>query len=156
MKIRFKKLAENAVMPKKAHPTDAGFDLVATSMEIDADGNLCYGFGIAVEIPRGYVGLIFPRSSNAKKDLVLSNCVGCIDSGYRGEIKAKFKAAMNCLDGGILGVLSVAAPKSLRVYEVSDRIAQMIIMPYPEVEFEEADELSKSDRGEGGYGSTGK
>lgn len=155
MKVRLKKLDPKAVVPKKAHLTDAGFDLVATSMEIDADGNLCYGFGIAVEIPKGYVGLIFPRSSNAKKDLALSNCVGCIDSGYRGEIKAKFKAAFNC-QWGALGVLSVTKAKSLRVYEVGDRIAQIIIMPYPEVEFEEADELSESDRGEGGYGSTGR
>lgn len=145
LKVRFKKLSPNAVIPAKAHESDAGFDLVATSVNVDGYGNLVYGTSLAVEIPRGYVGLIFPRSSVCKKQLFLTNCVGCVDSGYRGEIKAKFKYT----NGGIL-------PEKGGVYGLGDRIAQLIIMPYPEVEFEEAGELSDSDRGEGGYGSTGK
>lgn len=145
MKVRFKKLDSKAVIPMKAHPTDAGFDLTAISVETDDYGNLSYGTGLAVEIPQGYVGLIFPRSSVCKKELFLTNAVGCIDSGYRGEIKAKFKYT----NGDVL-------PEKGGAYGCGDKIAQFIIMPYPEVEFEEVDELSESDRGKGGFGSTGK
>lgn len=129
-------------MPTKAHATDAGFDLTATSREIDTVGNFVYGTGIAVEIPEGYVGLVFPRSSIAKKTLILTNSVGVIDSGYRGEIMAKFSDNKLSARG--------------EVYEVGERIAQLIILPYPQIEFEEVAELSDSDRGVGGYGSTGK
>lgn len=142
IKVRFKKLAFEAVAPKKAHADDAGFDLTAISMTADEYGNIVYGFGLAVEIPKGYVGLLFPRSSNAKKNILLSNSVGCIDSGFRGEIKAKFKP--------------MALSSSKEYYAIGDRVCQLIIMPYPEVEFEEADELTETDRGAGGYGSTGR
>lgn len=135
--IKIKKLHKDAVIPTKAHATDAGCDLYATSRHYD-NGLIIYGTGVAVEIPTGYVGLVFPRSSIANTLLTLSNSVGVIDSGYRGEIMAKFRM------GG------------LNAYCVGDRIAQLIIIPYPEVVFEEVDELSDSDRGEGGYGSTGR
>ncbi len=141
MKVRFKKLVENAVIPTKAHATDAGFDLTATSVKYDeVSNNYVYGTGIAVEIPQGYVGLVFPRSSVYKTGTMLTNCVGVIDSGYRGEIKARF----------------VGTNGNGKVYDVGDRIAQLIIMPYPDVEFVEADSLEDSDRGTGGYGSTGR
>ena len=157
MKLHFKKLTGNAVMPKKAHPTDAGFDLVATSRWIDDDGNIVYGTGIAVEIPEGYAGFVFPRSSNSKKDLILSNCVGVIDSGYRGEIMAKFKGTIKIRSVRyVKDVSSAIVPIAVRSYDVGDRIAQLIILPYPEIEFEEAEQLSSTDRGEGGYGSTGR
>ena len=141
MEIRFRKLNDKAVMPTKAHATDAGFDLTATSRSIDEYGNIIYGTGIAVEIPQGYVGLVFPRSSIARTALQLSNSVGVIDSGYRGEIMAKFKNPW--LPYG-------------DIYEEGQRIAQLIVMPIPEVEFIEVEELSDSDRGEGGYGSSGE
>jgi dUTP pyrophosphatase len=137
LNIKIKKLHKDAVIPTKAHATDAGCDLYATSCHYD-NGLIIYGTGIAVEIPEGYVGLVFPRSSIANTHLTLSNSVGVIDSGYRGEVMAKFRK------GGTRG------------YNVGDRIAQLIILPYPEVVFEEADELSESDRGTGGYGSSGK
>ena len=157
MKLHFKKLTENAVMPKKAHPTDAGFDLTATSRWIDDDGNIVYGTGIAVEIPEGYAGFVFPRSSNSKKDLILSNCVGVIDSGYRGEIMVKFKGTIKIRSVRyVKDVSSAIVPIAVRSYDVGDRIAQLIILPYPEIEFEEAEQLSSTDRGLGGYGSTGK
>lgn len=140
MEIKIKKLRDNAVIPAKAHPTDAGFDLTATSKETDAYGNIVYGTGIAVEIPENHVGLLFPRSSNAKKDLLLTNSVGVIDSGYRGEITFKFKNI------GFVG----------NRYNIGDRIGQLIIVPYPEVTFVETDELSETQRGNGGYGSTGE
>ena len=135
--IKIKKLHKDAVIPTKAHTTDAGCDLYATSCHYD-NGLIIYGTGIAVEIPEGYVGLVFPRSSIANTHLTLSNSVGVIDSGYRGEVMAKFRK------GGSRG------------YNVGERIAQLIILPYPEVVFEEAEELSESDRGTGGYGSSGK
>lgn len=141
MKIRIKKLHQDAVIPTKAHQTDAGFDLHCTTVEEDRKHNcVSYGTGIAMEIPRGYVGLIFPRSSVYKEDIDLTNCVGVIDSGYRGEIMAKFR---------------ILQPHIHR-YTTGDRIGQIIILPYPEVEFEEAEELDESDRGTGGYGSSGR
>lgn len=137
MQVKIKRLNDKAILPTKAHATDAGYDLYASSCHYE-DGMLHYGTGVAVEIPVGYVGLVFPRSSIVNTHLTLSNSVGVIDSGYRGEIKAKFRK------GGTRG------------YNVGDRIAQLIIMPYPEVTFVEVDELSESDRGEGGYGSSGR
>lgn len=140
MKIRFKKLHKDAQIPTRAHNTDAGFDLTSTSIKVT--GNLVeYGTGLAVEIPEGYVGLVFPRSSIFKKTIYLTNSVGVIDSGYRGEVMAKFR--LDALD------------EPLSIYNVGDRIAQIIIMPIPSVTFQETEELSDSERGTGGYGSTG-
>ena len=153
MEVKIKKLYEDSILPTKAHATDAGYDLYAHSKSCDDDGNVVYGSGVAMEIPQGYVGLIFPRSSNAKKDLILSNSVGVIDSGYRGEISFKFKFAPISNIQTQEQYLSFAYSKR---YEIGERIGQIIIMPYPEVEFVEVDELSDSDRGTGGYGSSGK
>lgn len=139
MEIKIKKLTPNAVIPCYAKAGDAGMDLTATRMWFE-DNNVCYGTGLAFEIPEGYVGLLFPRSSNAKKDLLLSNSVGVLDSGYRGEVTFKFRKT----DG-------IAT-----VYSVGDRIGQMIILPYPAIEFKEVEELSETERGNGGYGSSGK
>lgn len=144
MEIRIKKLNDNAVMPTKAHATDAGFDLYCTSREIDWEKRqlVCHT-GLAFEIPDGHVGLIFPRSSVSNKPLMMANSVGVIDSGYRGEVTAKFN---------ITGMNEIYANN----YQVGDKIAQMIIIPYPEISFIESDELSDSERGSGGYGSTGR
>ena len=137
MKIMMKKLLPDAVIPRYAKAGDAGLDL--TAVEIVADGSLLtYKTGLAVEIPDGYVGLLFPRSSVYKTGQTLTNCVGVIDSGYRGEIMMKFSFS----------------PQGLE-YEVGDRIGQLLIMPYPKVEFVEVNELSETSRGSGGYGSTG-
>ena len=155
MKIKIKKLTDNAVIPHKAHPTDAGFDLTATSCTMDEYGSMVYGTGIAVEIPEGYVGLVFPRSSICKKDIMLTNSVGVIDSGFRGEIMAKFKPTNSFNYYDDFGLISESLIKN-NWYEIGERIAQLIIMPIPQIEFVEADELSDSDRGEGGFGSSGK
>lgn len=142
-KVRIKRLTTNAQIPSYAHSTDAGLDLVATSCKYNEEkGYFSYGTGIAVEIPVGYVGLIYPRSSNRNTEAYMCNHVGIIDSGYRGEIMVSFK---NRNDG------DNNAP-----YEVGDKIAQLIVMPYPKVLFEEVEELSESERGTGGHGSTGK
>lgn len=150
MKVRIKRLYNDSILPTKAHDTDAGYDLYAHSMTHDHDGNVVYGCGIAFEIPRGYVGLVFPRSSNAKKDLLLSNSVGVIDSGYRGEVTFKFKLFYPHVEhSGFIHNMS-------KDYAIRERIGQIIIMPYPEVEFVEAESLSDSDRGVDSYGSSGK
>ena len=139
--VKIKKLHKDAVVPQYAKNGDAGMDLVATSILSNTTFDITYGMGIALEIPEGFVGLIFPRSSIRKYDLTLSNSVGVIDSGYRGELQATFKKT-NGLD-------SVA-------YKVGDRIAQIMIIPYPQIEFTEVEELTNTERGEGGFGSTGK
>ena len=165
MIVKVKKLCSEAVIPIYAHATDAGMDLYATSKKFE-NGNYTYGTGIAVEIPKGYVGLIFPRSSISKTDLFLTNAVGVIDSGYRGEVMCKFKSSIRMIHG-IKNILYSLFPwcsfvrkvviDNIRgVYSVGDRIAQLIIIPYPKIEFQEVEELSESERGEGGYGSTGK
>lgn len=153
MQVKIKKLHKDAVIPSYAKHGDAGMDLVATSKSYDDHGNVVYGTGLAFEIPKGYAGFLFPRSSNTKKDLILGNSVGVIDSGYRGEVVLKFKASSLRFehDGK---VLSDEFPQN--IYDVGDRIGQIIIMPYPKVNFIEVDELSDSERGQGGFGSSGK
>jgi dUTP pyrophosphatase len=140
MKVKIKKLHPNAVIPTYAKDGDAGMDLVATEITSNTTFDVSYGTGISLEIPEGFVGLVFPRSSIRKYDLTLSNSVGVIDSGYRGEIQATFKKT-NGLDS-----LS---------YKVGDRIAQIMIIPYPLIDFQEVEYLSNTQRGEGGFGSTG-
>ena len=137
MKVRIKRLHPDAVVPTYAKAGDAGMDLTAVEAERAWD-IVTYKTGLAVEIPEGHVGLLFPRSSVYKTSMTLSNCVGVIDSGYRGEIMLKFRSDI-----------------SNKCYQVGDRVGQLIIMPYPQVQFEEVDDLSSTDRGSGGYGSTG-
>lgn len=160
MEVKIKKTHKDAVIPCYAKAGDAGLDLTATSISYDEYGNICYGTGLAFEIPEGYVGLIFPRSSICKEQLLLSNAVGVIDSGYRGEVSFKFKPSIalderQCVKVDKDRLWSVAI-KQNDIYKVGDRIGQMIIMPYPSIEFVEVEELSMTERGEGGYGSSGK
>lgn len=137
LNIKFKKTHPDAVAPAYAKDGDAGLDLTATQMTIE-ETFIEYGTGIAVEIPVGYVGLVFPRSSVSKKtNFYLKNSVGVIDSGYRGEIKLRFNLSDNH-------------------YQPGEKVGQLIIMPYPTINLEEVDELSSTDRGDGGFGSTGK
>lgn len=138
--IPFKKTHPNAVSPCYAKPGDAGMDLTAVEIINNEVFQITYDTGIAVEIPQGYVGLVFPRSSIRKYDVSLTNSVGVIDSGYRGSIQATFKKNK--------GVAS-------KVYAVGERIAQIIIVPFPFVTMIETDSLSETSRGEGGFGSTG-
>ena len=154
MKVRIKKLSELAVVPSYAKDGDAGMDLIATSIISDTPTQITYGLGVALEIPKGFVGLVFPRSSIRKTGLQLSNSVGVIDSGYRGELQATF----NKLFGGeaMYDEMKVKEIQPNDFYKVGDRVAQIMIIPHPEIEFEEADELSDTERGEGGFGSTGK
>ena len=154
MEVKIKKLKPNAVIPTYAKDGDAGMDLVATSIISDTPEQITYGMGVALEIPKGFVGLIFPRSSVRKTGLDLSNAVGVIDSGYRGELQATF----NKIFGGdrFYDETKNTEDTSNNFYKIGDRIAQIMIIPYPPIEFIEVDELSDSERGEGGFGSTGK
>jgi dUTP pyrophosphatase len=141
MKIHFKKLDSKAQKPKFGKPGDAGADLVATSVDFSRKNQVVYGTGLAVEIPEGMVGLVFPRSSVRNYDLSMANSVGVIDSGYRGEIMVTFN---------ILNLHTVE-----NSYQVGDRIAQLVIVPVPLTNYVEVDELSETERGHAGHGSTG-
>jgi len=143
LRVKVKKTHPDAVIPSYAKDGDAGMDLIATEIISETSNQITYGTGLSLEIPEGFVGLIFPRSSVRKYDLALSNCVGVVDSGYRGEIQATFNKTNH---------------HKIRVddYKVGERIMQLMIIPYPAIEFEEVNELSDTERGEGGFGSTGK
>jgi dUTP pyrophosphatase len=147
MQVKIKKLVESAIVPKYATEGAACLDLTAVSKSFDEYGNLVYGTGLAFEIPEGYVGLIYPRSSLSKYDMALTNCVGVIDSDYRGEVTFKFCVATK---------VDVGRKAEPQLYDIGDRIGQIMIVPYPKIEFVETDELSDTRRGSNGYGSTGQ
>lgn len=144
MKINFKKLNERAVAPTYGSVGSAGGDLYSAEENevlIPAGETAFIGTGIAVEIPLGYVGLVYARSGLAcKRGLAPANKVGVIDSDYRGEIKVALH------NHG----------KTDQTVAIGERIAQLVIAPYLFVEYEEKDELSDTVRGEGGFGSTGR
>jgi dUTP pyrophosphatase len=142
MQVKVKKLHPDAVIPRYSKAGDAAMDLTAISVDKDEYGNAVYKTGLAIEIPEGYVGLLFPRSSNSKTDLYLTNHVGVIDSGYRGEIMFKYRGVRGLLDA--------------KIYAKNERVGQLIILPYPQIELIESDTLSETERGDGGFGSTGK
>ena len=143
MDVKFKKLHDDAKIPSYAHDTDAGLDLTAVSFTQEFDKSnklvLVYHTGLAVEIPEGYVGLIFMRSSVTNKSISLTNAVAVIDSGYRGELLLKYKITTDSLP---------------TIYQPGEKIGQLIIIPYPKINPIEVEELSSSDRNEGGFGST--
>ena len=142
MTVRVKKLTDTAKLPTRGSDQAAGYDLYAdASSVIKPHTTVKIGTGLSVEIPDGYAGFIFARSGMAtKQGLRPANCVGVCDSDYRGEY---IVALHNDTD----------EPQS--VY-VGDRIAQLVIMPYLSVEFSEVNELTNTERGSGGFGSTGK
>ena len=138
--IKLKKLVEHAEIPKLATEGAAGFDLVGLDYYYDHNNKFHeFGTGLAIELPPGYEAQIRPRSSISKTSLVIVNSPGTIDSDYRGEIKVRFKEID---DRGVL-------------YDVGDRIAQLVIQKLPEVTIVEAAELGSTNRGTGGFGSTG-
>ena len=140
MIVKVKKVHPHAELPTYAKDGDAAMDLYAAEVIKDKYGNYVYLTGIALEIPMGFVGLLLPRSSVSKTSMALANSVGVIDSGYRGEIMLKYRQ------------LGDKNP----VYRAGDRVGQLMILPYPKIELIEADELSTTDRGSGGFGSTGQ
>lgn len=149
MDILVKKLSDKAVLPRRMSEGAAGFDLVATdngTFLASYDSTVEYDTGIAVAIPDGYVGLLFPRSSISNSQWSLANSVGVIDSDYRGPIKLRFR--YHGVKHGI-EVTHDDVP-----YSVGDRIGQLVITPAPTVYFEEVDDLDDTTRAYGGFGST--
>ena len=143
MQVKIKKLSPDAVIPTHGTPSSAGFDLTAISCNYDAEhGYYCYGTGLAMEIPDGYYGAIVPRSSIRKTEAIMQNTPGTIDSDYPGEVMVTFK--------------NRDKDNSLKPFKVGERVAQIIFKKYEEVEFIESNELSETERGTGGHGSTGR
>jgi dUTP pyrophosphatase len=140
IKIKMKKMHPDVKVPKYAKQGDAAMDLHCTEMFRDRYGNYVYLTGIAVEIPEGYVGLVYPRSSVSKSSMLLSNGVGVIDSGYRGEIMLKYRHLGGRND----------------IYTSGDRVGQLMIIKRPEIDLVVVEELSETERGDGGFGSTGQ
>jgi len=143
MQVKFKKLHPDAITPTKATDGSAGFDLYVTAYAIDEKNNNkeTYFTDISIEIPKGYVGLLCPRSSLCKgrpgRFPRMINSIGVIDSDYRGELRMVFEN------------------KGKMLYDKGDRCGQLVIVPCPEIELIESDELSTTERGTGGFGSTG-
>lgn len=184
IEIKIKKLSENAVIPKYAIDGDVGMDLTAIDVEYDEEKDMyIYHTGISIESPKHYGVLIFPRSSNRNTDAYICNHVPVIDTAvYRGEIMICFKnrdslnqIALKEEMDELLTSLQVYRdpsdavdeaykayykakedPMKYAPYKVGDRICQMMLIPYPNVLFKETNELSKTERGEKGFGSTGK
>lgn len=147
MEIQFKKLSSQCITPTKAHETDAGFDIYASSepiKEMDQRGFIVtYKTDLAVNIPSGFMGLMFPRSSISRTALSLTNAVGVIDSGYQGEILFKFRDAAN------------GYVKKMQ-YQKGERIGQLVIIPIPEITLTEVTDFdTTTERGEQGFGSSG-
>ena len=134
--IKIKKINKEAKIPEYSHEGDACMDVYSTSREIK-EKYVEYGTGLSFEIPEGYVMLIFPRSSVSKKDLMLKNSVGVLDSGYRGELKLRFKKQGDNL------------------YQEGERVGQIMFIPIPKINLEEVEKISESSRGVRGFGSTG-
>ena len=154
--VRVKKLYENSKLPTRAHESDGGMDMYAHSVKLLLKkGIISYGLGVALELPAFHSGYLFPRSGIYKTGLDLSNSVGLVDSGYRGEVTVKFRITFL---GFIKFILSKIFKKSFEdnIYKIGDRCCQLVVLPYPKVILEPVTELSISDRGSNGFGSTGK
>ena len=158
--IKFKKLDPIAVIPSYAHNGDVGMDMTAISVEYVPEKDMyIYHTGLACELEIGYGLFLFPRSSNCKTDAYLTNSIGVVDPIYRGEIQFRYKNRDRYRKGfweWLAGKVDVERALKKAPYKVGDRIGQMVIFPYPKVECWEFNELSDTERGEGGFGSTGK
>jgi len=140
MQLKIKKITEDAIIPKYATKDDAGMDLFAVeNVELEPMQRAQIGTGIAMEIPEGHVGLIWDKSGLSHK-FGIKTLGGVVDSGYRGEIK--------------IGVINLGKEKY--VFEKGHKVAQMIIQKKETPEIVESVGLNNSERGEGGFGSTGK
>lgn len=137
--VKIRKVHPNAVIPFRAHATDAGMDVTAISMEMTED-YVEYDTGLQFQLPEGYAMLIFPRSSNSKKDLLLCNSVGILDAGYTGNLKLRFKLTTEGY--------------TEKIYNPGDKVGQIMIIPYPEINFIETEVFNETERGNGGFGST--
>ena len=154
MKIKVKKLHPDAILPKSAHVTDAGYDLVAIDDGKITDTYIQYRTGLSIEVESGYHTELFPRSSISEKDLVLANSVGVVDHGYRNELFVRFK---------IIPPLERSETTNMcrlmfvtKKYKKGDKIAQLLVRRTEHADFEWAEELSDTERNQGGFGSSGQ
>ena len=158
--VKFKKIDEDAVIPSYAHNGDVGMDMTAVAVEYDPKHDqYVYLTGLTCELPEGYGMFLFPRSSNCKTEAYLTNGVGVVDPIYRGEIQFRFKNRRPYRKGfweWLAGKVDPERALKYAPYKVGDRVGQMVILPYPKVTVKEVDELSETERGTGGFGSTGK
>ena len=158
--VKFKKIDENAIIPSYAHDGDVGMDMTAVSIEYDQSYDVyIYHTGLSCELNTGYGIFLFPRSSNSKTDAYLANHVGIVDPIYRGEIQFRFKNRdryRKSFKEWLTGKVNQERALKYAPYKVGDRVGQMVIFPYPKVTVLEVDELSDTERGTGGFGSTGK
>lgn len=134
--VKFK-LEPGAVMPKYAKPGDAGLDLVALNI-IQTSNYIEYDTGVRVEIPDGYFGLLAANSRVSKYDIMLANGVGIIEKTYRGTLRLRYRTTRN---GGL-------------IFSKGDVVGQLVILPLPVISPIQTDQLSETERGEGGFGST--
>jgi len=148
--LKFKKTHENAITPVKANETDMCYDLFAVDDGKFSEMFLEYDTGIAFDIPEGYDIQVFPRSSISKYDLVLANSTGIIDNGYKDSVKCRFKMISHNNQG-----LRDWTINDLKFYRKGDRIAQFTLVKKVNYKLEETDLLSESERGLGGFGSSG-
>lgn len=152
------RLLDDVPLPRHAKPGDAGMDLTSRETVTLAPGEtMTVGTGVAMEIPEGYVGLVFPRSGLGSRGVNLSNCVGVIDSSYRGEIKAPLhnNHPPVVTRGGVIGSTSFSATHQSMTVERGERVCQIVIVPFETCECVEVDELSETVRGATGFGSSG-
>lgn len=151
--LKFKKTHENSMTPVKANETDMCYDLFAVEDGKLGEMFIEYDTGIAFDIPEGYDVKVFPRSSISKYDLVLANGIGIIDNGFRDSIKCRFKVLYS--HSGIIDENLHRVISDLKLYKKGDRIAQFTLVKKVNYKLEETDSLSDSERGLGGFGSSG-
>ena len=166
--IKCKQLDEKAVIPFYAKEGDACMDITAIDLEYDLKSDrYIYHTGLAFEVPEGYYMDLRPRSSNTKTDFYIANAPGTLDAGYRGELLVVFKRRdkialedfamlFKGCDPNQVMTAYVNSMLSIAPYVPGDRVCQMQVLPRPKVNIEIVEELSESERGEGGFGSTGK
>lgn len=157
-KLKVQLLSETAKAPTKKWDADAGYDLYCSRKPYaeEVGGLDVYHTDLAVEIPEGYVGLLFPRSSVTKTVHRLANSVGVIDSNYRGEIILKYDISAIAVASASMGKKFSEAKPFKQIYDIGDRVGQLVIVPYSNLEVEVVEKLSDTTRGSGGFGSTGK
>jgi len=141
LEVKFKLNHPNAIVPKYAYDTDACFDLFCAESKQN-DLYVEYNTGINIFIPENYVGLLFPRSSVTNKTLILKNSVGVIDHGYLGDIRIRY-------------YITPIYNDLVDTYDVGDRVGQLLIIPRPKIKLIQVDSFEETQRGTGGYGSTG-
>ena len=152
IRIKIKKTSKDAVIPMRANDTDSGYDLVAIDDGVvSSDGEYIeYDTGLQIQPAQGFFTTIRPRSSITKYDLILKNSLGTIDESYTGNLKLRF-----ALSGRHADLNGNHHTYSVKTYKKGDKIGQLVVERRIDADFDEVDSLEKTERGEGGFGSSG-